>query len=222
MKKNRKKPVFAANAQNVAVTCDEAAGTFTLQSTGVPSYTSNQKTPNAIEDQMWVVTFPLVATCAATPKGTIDSRGPVGFMVNGIPFYGPEDAMGNDAVKNEGPTFDDCDGHADPSCSYHYHEEPICVFGKGNTAAMHALPDGHTAIIGFALDGFAIHASHAGDTLDSCNGHSDDTRGYHYHATATAPYLVGCYAGSTRGTMAQSRNVCRNGVPITGSDAGGG
>ena len=218
---------FASNASDVKVTCNESAETFTLQSTGVPTYMSNQTTPNAIEDQTWVVVLPLNPTCASgTPQDVVASRGPVGFMVNGIPFYGPEDAMGNDAVKNEGPSFDDCDGHADPSCSYHYHEEPICVFGKGNTAAMHVLPDGHTPVIGFALDGFAIHASRSGDAgsdaLDSCGGHTDGTRGYHYHATKTAPYLVGCYAGSTRGTMAHSRNVCQNGVPIGGSDAGGG
>ncbi len=214
---------FAANANDVKVTCNETAGTFTLQSTGVPTYMSNQTTPNAIEDQMWVVVIPLNPTCTtATPQDVVASRGPVGFMVNGVPFYGPQDAQGNDAVKNEGPSFDDCDGHADPSCSYHYHEEPVCVFGKGNTAAMHVLPDGHTAVIGYALDGFAIHASHSGDTLDSCNGHTDDARGYHYHASAKLPYLVGCYGGSTRGTMAHSRNVCQNGVPIGGSDAGGG
>jgi hypothetical protein len=105
------------------------------------------------------------------------------------------------------------------SCSYHYHEEPICVFGKGNTAAMHLLPDGHAPIIGFALDGFAIHASPADGPLDGCNGHSDAARGYHYHATSKSPYLVGCYRGSTRGQTMNARNVCVNGVPV---DAGGG
>jgi hypothetical protein len=137
-------------------------------------------------------------------------------MVNGIPFYGPEDAQGRDAVINEGPSFDDCDGHADMFCSYHYHEEPVCVFGKGNTAAMHTLPDGHSPVIGFANDGFAVYASMTGVTLDSCNGHTDATRGYHYHATAKSPYLVGCYMGATRATVAQARNVCVNGVPRDG------
>jgi hypothetical protein len=211
---------YALNTADAHVTCDAASGSFTVQSTGVPSYMSNQTTPNAIEDQMWVVTFPLAPTCdTGTPQDVVGSRGPVGFMVNGIPFYGPEDAMGNDAVKVEGPSFDDCDGHADPSCSYHYHEEPICVFGKGNTAAMHLEADGHPAVIGFALDGFPIHASPADGPLDGCNGHSDATRGYHYHASAKSPYLLGCYRGVARGTMARSRNVCVNGAP---TDAGGG
>jgi hypothetical protein len=31
--------------------------------------------------------------------------------------------------------------------------------------------------------------------LDSCNGHSDTERGYHYHVTAGYPYIVGAYKG---------------------------
>lgn len=205
---------FASNSMNVAVACDAAAGTFTITSTGVPSYDSNQTTPNSIVDQSWVVTLPLTPACAATTTDVLASRGPVGFMINGVPFYGPEDAMGNDAVVNEGPSFDDCDGHADMSCSYHYHEEPICVFGLGDTAQLHAEPDGHPPVIGYALDGFAIYASYeTSQPLDGCNGHADATRGYHYHATATSPYLIGCYAGTATGRVVHAMNLCVNGVP---------
>ena len=29
----------------------------------------------------------------------------------------------------------------------------------------------------------------------TCNGHSDSERGYHYHATAEYPYIIGAYRG---------------------------
>src|SRR5262249_37354783 len=152
------------------------AGTFTIKSSGVPSYTSNQTTPNQIKDEMWVVVLPLKPPCASKTTNVIDSRGPIGFMINGVPFYGPQDAMGNDAVINEGASFDACVGHADPSCSYHYHEEPVCVFGKGITASSRMLADGHPPVIGYGLDGFALYASPADGPLDSCNGHADSVR----------------------------------------------
>ncbi|MEO7653474.1 MAG: YHYH protein, partial [Bryobacteraceae bacterium] len=31
--------------------------------------------------------------------------------------------------------------------------------------------------------------------LDRCNGHTDPKGDYHYHATSTFPYIIGCYAG---------------------------
>ena len=31
--------------------------------------------------------------------------------------------------------------------------------------------------------------------LDRCNGHSGPAGDYHYHATATFPYILGCYSG---------------------------
>jgi hypothetical protein len=219
---------FASNSSNVSVTCDEAAGTFTMRSTGTPNYDSNQTTPNAIVDQMWVATFPLQPACATTTTSVIASRGPIGFMINGVPFYGPQDANGNDAVVNEGPSFDDCEGHADQGCSYHYHEEPICVFGRNDTAAQHREADGHPAVVGYAFDGFAVHASYGAATpdvpLDECNGHTDATHGYHYHATATSPYLIGCYRGERTARVMQAMNLCVNGTPTDGgvADSGAG
>jgi hypothetical protein len=192
---------FSTGFSDVTVDCSEATGTVTMTSSGLPNYVSNQTTPNAIGDQSWVVTFPLSPACATSPTNVKNSRGPVGFMVNGVPFYGPEDANGNDAVVNEGPTFDDCQGHADMMCTYHYHEEPLCVFGKTTPISSKAGSDGHAAIIGYALDGFAIHGADSAAKLDECNGHVDATRGYHYHATAGYPYLIACYRGNATGTM---------------------
>lgn len=205
---------FAGQAADVKVSCDAGAGRFTLQATGVPNYTSNQGTSNAIKDQSWMVSFPLDPACAGSPADVVNSRGPVGFMVNGVPFYGPQDAQGRDAVVNEGKSFDDCAGHADPMCSYHYHEEPVCVFGAGVKASARTLADGHPPVIGFALDGFALYASYPAGTdkkyaaLDDCGGHGDAARGYHYHARGSFPYLLACYRGKDRGTMMHTRAMC--------------
>ncbi len=197
---------FSTGFASVTVSCDASAGTFTMNSSGEPNYVSNQTTPNAIADQKWVVTWPLTPSCASTPTSTVASRGAVGFMVNGVAFYGPEDANGNDAVTTEGASFDDCQGHADMFCVYHYHEESMCVFGKGTAISSKNESDGHPPVIGYALDGFALYGEDATAKLDSCNGHVDATRGYHYHATTTTPYLVGCYAGKQTGTMSRTPN----------------
>jgi hypothetical protein len=184
-----------AEAGNLAtITCD--ATTFTMRATGVPPYQSNQTTPNEIGVQDWVVTLPLTPTCAAATTDVVDSRGPIGFMVNGVAFFGPQNVDGEDAVVVEGPTLDDCDGHADMFCRYHYHSDATCVFGEGDTLEAHVQADGHPALIGFALDGFSLHGPDPLGDLDACNGHVDETRGYHYHATSTAPYFIGCFAGT--------------------------
>ena len=92
----------------------------------------------------------------------------------------------------------------------------VLLFGVGDTAANHLLSDGHPPVIGYALEGFAIHSSYAAaghGALDSCNGHADAPRGYHCHATATSPYLIGCYAGMTALTCNVAMHPC---VPAMG------
>jgi hypothetical protein len=56
-------------------------------------------------------------------------------------------------------------------------------------------------MIGYALDGYGMYAladaSGAEPTgLDNCRGHSDSTRGYHYHvASAGENMFIGCFKG---------------------------
>ena len=35
--------------------------------------------------------------------------------------------------------------------------------------------------------------------LDTCNGHTHDDKGYHYHVTETFPYILGCFVGTPVG-----------------------
>jgi hypothetical protein len=97
------------------------------------------------------------------------------------------------------------------------------VFGVRDTAAQHPQADGHPAIIGYALDGFAVHASYSraeGETLDACNGHTDSARGYHYHATRSNPYLLGCNRGVPAATIERTMNLCGATGMMTMTDGG--
>lgn len=90
--------------------------------------------------------------------------------------------------------FDDCGGHANPHEGYHYHAANGC-------SELGIQPDGHTPMIGYALDGYAIYAktdksSVEAEGLDACGGETDDIRGYHYHASAPGKNeIFGCYMG---------------------------
>lgn len=41
-------------------------------------------------------------------------------------------------------------------------------------------------------------------TLDQCNGHTGPGGDYHYHATETFPYVLGCYAGADTSAVERS------------------
>ncbi|MBY0515212.1 MAG: hypothetical protein K2P78_15065, partial [Gemmataceae bacterium] len=67
--------------------------------------------------------------------------------------------------------------------------------------------EGHSPLIGFALDGFPLYGPYVAkglmakdDTdkpLDEFNMRYDDDRGWHYHVTpGKYPYLIGGFAGT--------------------------
>lgn len=96
--------------------------------------------------------------------------------------------------------FDDCVGHVNPFAGYHYHG---ANHGEGSCPAVAFEADGHGGAFGYALDGYAIHTmldenNEEESDLDSCRGHSDDVRGYHYHAAGPGENLfIGCFNGET-------------------------
>jgi hypothetical protein len=93
--------------------------------------------------------------------------------------------------------FDDAGGHINMGAGYHYH----AATGMSKKIAQ---ADGHAAMIGYALDGFGIYErlSASGSEysdLDASRGHSDTTRGYHYHVDKAGSNnfinsLAGAYA----------------------------
>lgn len=105
-----------------------------------------------------------------------------GIAFNGVVFDAPAPKNAILGAYTLAP-FDDAGGHINMGAGYHYHA--VTGLSKKITQA-----DGHAAMIGYALDGFGMYERlSAGGTeytdLDASRGHSDATRGYHYHVDKT-------------------------------------
>lgn len=169
------------------------AGTFPVAPAD-PAY-QYDRNPNAIRAQAVRYSFPAQPIVAAQPSCL--PMGAIGVMANGVVFFNAIDALGRDAVAHE--ILDRCGGH--PERSGQYHDQATCVDDAGG---------GHSALIGYALDGFWLFGHRGEDgvvvtnaELDACHGHTHaiewDGRSvvlYHYHATYEYPYTLGCYRGA--------------------------
>lgn len=101
-----------------------------------------------------------------------------GIAFNGVVFDAPAPTSIILAAYTLAP-FDDAGGHINIGAGYHYH----AATGKSKEIAQ---ADGHAPMIGYAMDGFGMYGrlSVAGTEytdLDASRGHTDATRGYHYH-----------------------------------------
>lgn len=140
-----------------------------------------------------------------SPRETIAELGNIfpGVSLNGVGLSFPADIDGIVATFNIA-ALDDCGGHVNNAESYHYH---------GATGCWHEIPqsDDHAAMIGYALDGYAIHTMTNLDgaeptDLDECRGHTDEVRGYHYHAASPSENMfIGCFHGEIVETAAGPR-----------------
>ncbi|MFT6579206.1 MAG: phosphatidylethanolamine-binding protein (PEBP) family uncharacterized protein [Zhongshania sp.] len=131
---------------------------------------------------------------------TIDAA--VGVAVNGVPIYdyssqGELDLVTYDATHDTLVLgqLDICGGHSGRGDDYHYHVAPTCMIDTMKNK-------GADAIIGWGYDGYPLYGDKnldgstiAIDTLDVCNGQSDDTFGYRYQTSATPPYIIQCLVG---------------------------
>lgn len=180
------------------VTVSLTGSLLLVNSDGIPNHSHgdfpNANNPNRILKQDYHFKIPLAPKFAEKPAPL--PFGPIGVAINGVPFYNPYNAEGRDAVM--GPNaeiFDSCCGHPDQLGRYHYHQYPVCI-----KSPFHDEPGKHSPLIGWAFDGFAIYGPNGEggkppSNLDACNGHTDSTRGYHYHVTAKFPYILGAYKG---------------------------
>lgn len=155
------------------------------------------RNPNTIRQQNVLWKLNANPTLAAQPSCL--PMGPVGILLTGSYIFNALDAGGRDAVAHE--IQDDCNGHPERSGAYHYHNLTPCLKDGGT---------GHSALVGYALDGFGIFGVRGknGKTLtnadlDACHGHTHEIEWnskkvvmYHYHATAEYPYTIGCYRGT--------------------------
>jgi len=132
------------------VYCDEEF--VYVKSNGIPNYTFVQTTPNALSDQDYLWEIPL------NPKITsqtseIPLLGIIGFAVNGLPIYGPNegpfpDPYG-DPVYND--ILDSCLGHTAQRGDYHYHAFALSCL------ALNIGDYKESPVLGYALDGFPIY-----------------------------------------------------------------
>ncbi|WP_339714284.1 YHYH protein [uncultured Kriegella sp.] len=147
--------------------------------------------PSYITDlsQTWVIPVTPVLQSSATlfatgpggPPGGNTAPSTRGVALNGIEFSAPAPVDNILGAYTLAP-FDDAGGHINVHQGYHYHAATEGI------ADRHVISqeDGHSALIGYALDGHAIYAFEDADgntptDLDELRGHSDDIRGYHYH-----------------------------------------
>ncbi|MEK9969289.1 MAG: YHYH protein [Ferrovibrio sp.] len=167
-----------------------------IVSTGIPDHAYGpfpaRGNPNSVRQQDYRFRIPMAPRDAdrAAPL----PMGPVAVALNGIPFYNPYNAEGRNAVEGAyAEMFDACNGHPDPGGRYHYHQSPRCLLQQRPE-----LEKG--GVVGWAFDGYEIRGPLEADGsrpagLDSCNGHRGPEGAYHYHLTASFPYVMGCYHG---------------------------
>ena len=135
----------------VSVECTDTE--LIVTSNGMPSYTFEPLTPNALAEQAWVWRVPLRPTVAASTTSIVDVLGTLGFTTTGLPIYGPtegpqptNEAFG-DPIYNG--ILDTCGGHTGMSSDYHNHALYTDVYCNLTSSF----------IIGYALDGFPIYNS---------------------------------------------------------------
>ena len=170
-------------------------GTFPIASSD-PAYAYDQN-PNHIAAQSVADSIPANPTVAASPSCV--NMGAIGVMLTGAQLYNALDALGHDAQAHE--VLDSCNGHPDPSSTYHYHGISKCMSDPGT---------GHSNLLGYALDGFGIYGlrdvtgNHLSSAqLDACHGHTHAITWngttvvmYHYHLTYDYPYSISCFKGT--------------------------
>ena len=176
-----------------------------IDSQGYPNHPTaifpNSGNPNRIEIQKFRFQLPLEPKL--NDQITRLPMGPIGTAVNGVVYFNPFEQGGMNAVEGYSEVWlDSCCGHPQQAGVYHYHKYPVCVKSPFKDNGKQ-----HSPVIGFAFDGFPIYGPYESDglmakdatselTLDSCNGHTDSVRGYHYHVTpGRFPYIIGGYAG---------------------------
>lgn len=175
---------------------DEPVGEFPVgEDTEAYEYDRN---PSQILAQQFEIELPAQPEQAASP--TCVSLGAIGVLLDGGYFFNALDGPGRDAVAHE--IQDKCGGHPERTGSYHYHSLSPCIEDSGEG-------DGHSPLVGYAIDGFGLYGSYGSDgeeltndDLDECHGHTHEIEWdgelqemYHYHATYEYPYTVGCYRG---------------------------
>jgi hypothetical protein len=147
-------------APQLAAKCE--GGQLVVDGNGIPHYTFVQTTPNPLQaaDVHYAITLNPQAAAQVT---TLPLLGPVGFAVNGMHFFGPNEAAQPADEAYGDPIYnglmDACLGHT--AMAYHYHALDVKCLNQASLVAepwMNADPPAGEAspVIGWGRDGFPI------------------------------------------------------------------
>jgi len=123
----------------------------------------------------------------------------VGYASDGFPIYGPygcDDSMCTQVIEyvsswdNTGYESVDCTTSAE--CTAEYECALSSIAGVIKNACVPK---------DYAWDSNAYSAKVGTEYLDECNGHTGPLGDYHYHATSTFPYILGCFTGTPSGDV---------------------
>ncbi len=131
---------------------------------------------------------PVVATTPIPVDAIHFTRGAIALAINGVPIFNVHTNTGVDSYVDG--QLDAYGGHCGRADDYHYHIAPLHLYNYTT----------ETMPIAFCLDGFAVYGSKEPDgtamaNLDVNHGHFGSNGVYHYHGTATAPYMVANMVG---------------------------
>ena len=143
----------------VTVSC--ASGVVSVASNGVPNFDSDgigKKPADVVAFVVNQVTWKFSETPAVAASSTdLNLLGPIGVMVNGVQIYGPNEAQQDyTADPYKAGILNFCGGHVN---QYHFHSFPECFFNQKTMGGVSSFLPAKTpgVVIGYALDGFAIH-----------------------------------------------------------------
>ena len=146
-------------APELSATCE--GDTLVVESNGLPHYAFIAMTPNPLAERAWRYEVTRTPEVAATPTD-LPLLGYAGFAVNGVPWYGPNEAEFpdpyGDPIYND--IMDGCMGHV--GGDYHNHallvkcliESSLVEFPWNNDDPPNDEP---SPIVGYAADGFPIY-----------------------------------------------------------------
>lgn len=159
---------IATNVQSVHYTTTDVY----VSATCIPGYdigpwTGNPNTPANQNFVFKITRNPVENTGIKTATGL----GHIGVWSNGVSIFNAKDAASynnqgiwnQDALPNEGASFDNCLGHPAPNGEYHHHVNPTCLYDDQNSLT-------HSPIIGYAFDGFPIYGAYGYANTDGSGG----------------------------------------------------
>lgn len=159
------------------------------------------RNPSHVEAHEVRLDFPANPEPLTSPRCV--TFGATGISLTGNAIYHGASTLGNDASAHE--MLDAFGGQSDGTMTYHTH-----FLTEGLLDALDTCEPGHSALMGYIMDGFGIYGPRGEDgkiltsaDLDPCHGHTHPVlwdgkmvNMYHYHWTYDFPYNVGCFKGA--------------------------